>query len=612
MQKHTSHIWDDTLLSPAQQDDFNGAKCVLKILEEQGVEVIFGYPGGAVLPLYDALRTSTIRHVLPRHEQAAVHAADGYARASGKVGVCLATSGPGAANLVTGIANAYMDSIPIVAITGQVPTHLLGSDCFQEVDITGMTMPITKHSYLVKDVKDLPRIMREAFHIAGTGRPGPVLIDIPRDVQAALLPRPALGSDTTVTSLPEGDSDTSNGSKGVTIKSYRYFSKGNPGQIEEAAKALLKSRQPVVYAGGGIITSGADAVLTQLIDTLNLPIVTTLMGIGSIASAHANYLGMVGMHGTVTANFAVTDCDLLLAVGVRFDDRVTSGLHHNFATNANIIHIDIDPAEIGKVIVPDIPIVGDARLVLEDLLQKVLPTEKQSGASGVPSQAKGMAIDAWWQLIRTWQKDHPLRYEQTSTLNPQNVLEAMVKVGGPNTIVTTDVGQHQMWAAQMYQVSRARQFITSAGLGTMGFGLPSALGAQLACPDKTVFMVTGDGSLQMTIQELATAVENKLPVKIILLNNGVLGMVRQLQKYMNDERFNQIQFHSNPDFVKLAEAYGIKGIRVEKPQEIESALEQALAEPGPVLVDCIISPDEVVLPMVMPGKAIHEMLGLTT
>jgi acetolactate synthase-1/2/3 large subunit len=577
----------DEEIEPTEHDEFNGAKCVLRILEEQGVEVIFGYPGGAVLPLYDALRNSSIRHVLPRHEQAAVHAADAYARASGKVGVCLATSGPGAANLVTGIANAYMDSIPLIAITGQVPTHLLGSDCFQEVDITGMTLPVTKHSYLVKDVNDLPRVLNEAFHIARTGRPGPVLIDLPKDVQAAHLPKPDLSE---------------NSSKEISIKSYRFFSKGNPGQIEEAAKALLASRKPVIYAGGGIITSGAADKLAQLVDTLNLPIVTTLMGIGSIPSTHPNYLGMVGMHGTVTANFSVTDCDLLLAVGVRFDDRVTSGLHHHFATNATIVHIDIDPAEIGKVIVPDIPIVGDARLVLEDLLHKI--DSLNSHQPHVPD------ISAWWQIIRTWQQDHPLRYEQSAILNPQQVLEAMVKAGGSNTIVTTDVGQHQMWAAQFYQVSRARQFLTSAGLGTMGFGLPAAIGAQIACPDKTVFLVTGDGSLQMTIQELATTVQCKLPIKIILMNNGVLGMVRQLQKYLNEERFNQIQLKANPDFVKIAEAYGIKGLRVQTPQDLEPALQQALAEPGPVLVDCIISPDEVVLPMVPPGKAIHQMLGM--
>ncbi|MCL1790920.1 MAG: biosynthetic-type acetolactate synthase large subunit [Peptococcaceae bacterium] len=549
------------------------------MLEEQGVEIIFGYPGGAVLPLYDALRDSSIRHVLPRHEQGGVHAADAYARAGGRVGVCLATSGPGAANLVTGIANAYMDSVPLVAITGQVTTNLLGSDCFQEVDITGITMPVTKHAYLVKNVNDIPRIIREAFHIAGTGRPGPVLIDIPRDIQAALLPQP----------------EPADKNQRIHIKSYRYFGKGNAGQIDEAVKALKACRKPVVYAGGGIITSGAGTVLTQLVDTLNLPIVTTLMGIGSIDTGHPNSLGMVGMHGTATANFAVTDCDLLLAVGVRFDDRVTSGLHHRFAANATIIHIDIDPAEIGKVIIPDIPIVGDARLILEDIL------------SGLPSQT-GNREQTWWETIRAWQQEHPLRYEPSERLNPQHVLETMVRIGGPDAIVTTDVGQHQMWAAQFCRIRHPRHFITSAGLGTMGFGLPAAIGAQLACPEKTVFLVTGDGSLQMTIQELATTRQNNLPIKIVLMNNGVLGMVRQLQKYLNDERFNQIQLQANPDFVKVAEAYGIKGIRVEKPAEMGPAITAALAEEGPVLIDCLISPDEVVLPMVPPGKAIHEML----
>ena len=570
MQDRQTNWEDDRKLRPASV--YNGAKCVLDILVEEGVEVIFGFPGGSVLHLYDALLDSRIRHVLPRHEQGAVHAADAYARASGKVGVCMATSGPGAANFVTGIANAYMDSIPLVVLTGQVSTYFLGSDCFQEVDITGITLPITKHSYLVKDVNDIPRVVREAFHIARTGRPGPVLIDLPKDVQAGELAKPDLGR--------------------VSIKSYKYFSKGNPSQIAEAAKALEYSQKPVLYAGGGVITSGAGAVLQQLVDRLNLPAVTTLMGIGSLPTTHPNLLGMVGMHGTVAANYAVSDCDLLLAVGVRFDDRVTSGLKHHFATRAKIIHIDIDPAEIGKVVVPNIPIVGDARLVLEELSKQVKTPE----------------ISDWWLRIRAWQREHPLRYDQESELNPQQILEAMSRLSGPESIVTTDVGQHQMWAAQFCTISRERQFITSAGLGTMGFGLPAAIGAQVACPDRLVYLVTGDGSLQMTIQELATTVQHRLPIKIVLMNNGVLGMVRQMQKLFHDERFSQIQLTANPDFVKVAEAYGIKGLRVKSPGEVEPAFREALAHPGPVLIDCWISPDEVVLPMVPPGKAIHEML----
>lgn len=552
----------------------NGAKMVLNALAEEGVEVVFGYPGGAVLTLYDALLDSPIRHVLPRHEQTCVHAADAYARVSGKVGVCMATSGPGAANLVTGIATAYMDSVPLVILTGQVPTHLLGTDSFQEVDITGMTLPITKHSYLVKDVKEVYRIVKEAFYIARTGRPGPVLIDLPKNIMAAEV------ADSSPTAKP-------------TLKSYKFFSKGNSGQIEEAAKALAKSKKPVIYAGGGVITSGAGPVLKELTEKADIPVVTTLMGIGSIPSVHPNLLGMVGMHGTITANLAVDECDLLIAVGVRFDDRVTSGLKHRFATKAKVIHIDIDPAEIGKVIRAHIPIVGDAKLVLEELVQKVVPPD----------------IAEWWKQLRQWQQEYPLSYEQDGRLNPQTILEAMSKLGGENTIVTTDVGQHQMWAAQFYQVSRGRQFITSAGLGTMGYGFPAAIGAQIAEPDSLVFLITGDGSFQMSIQELATTVQYQLPIKIILMNNGVLGMVKQLQKVFFNERFSEIQLKANPDFIKVAEAYGIKGIRVESPEQVEAAIREAIETPGPVLIDFSISPDEIVLPMVPPGKAITEILG---
>lgn len=563
-------IWgEDSFAS----DSWNGAKALLEVFRSEGVEVVFGYPGGSLLTLYDALLDSPIKHVLPRHEQTAVHAADAYARVTGKVGVCMATSGPGASNMVTGIANAYMDSIPLVIITGQVPTNLLGSDCFQEVDITGMTMPITKHSYLVKDAKDISRIAKEAFHIAGTGRPGPVLIDLPKDVIAAEV----------AASQPSK----------VNLKSYKYFSKGNSGQIEEAARAVAQSNKPVVYAGGGVITSGAGKVLGELIEKTDIPVVTTLMGIGSLPSSHPNLLGMVGMHGTITANLAVNDCDLLIAIGVRFDDRVTSGLKHRFATKAKVIHIDIDPAEIGKVVRAHIPIVGDAALVLEEIARKALP----------PSIAQ------WWSQLRKWQKKYPLCYEQDGQLHPQTILEAMGKIGGEDAVITTDVGQHQMWAAQFFPVKSGRRFITSAGLGTMGFGFPAAIGAQIALPDKLVFLVTGDGSFQMSIQELATTVQYKLPIKIILMNNGVLGMVKQLQKMFYEERFSQIQLNANPDFVKVAEAYGIKGIRIDTPDKVEPALREAIALPEPVLLDCLISPDEVVLPMVPPGKVITETLG---
>ncbi|MDR1319872.1 MAG: biosynthetic-type acetolactate synthase large subunit [Gracilibacteraceae bacterium] len=550
----------------------SGARALLEQLTAAGVEVIFGYPGGAVLTIYDALLESPIRHVLPRHEQSAVHAADGYARVSGRLGVCLATSGPGAANMVTGIANAFMDSIPMLIITGQVSTWLLGTDSFQEVDITGITMPITKHNYLVKHAQDIPRVVREAIHIATTGRPGPVLIDLPRDVLDGEV-KPEAGAP-------------------AELKSYKYFSKGNLGQIKEAAKALARSQKPVIYAGGGIIISGAGDALRELTEKTGIPVVTTLNGIGSIAARHPNNLGMVGMHGTTTANLAVHECDLLLAVGVRFDDRVTSGLTEQFAPKAQVLHIDIDPAEIGKVLRPRIPIVGDARLVLTDLLPLTGPC----------------AIEPWRERLRDWQKQYPLCYEPDGRLNPQLIMEALGEACGGEACVVTDVGQHQMWAAQFYPVTRPRRFITSAGLGTMGFGLPAAIGAQIACPDDLICLVTGDGSFQMNVQELATLRQYSLPVKIILMNNGVLGMVRQMQQTFYRERYNEIQLTANPDFVALAAAYGIRGLRVEKPADTRPALREAVRTREPVLLDFVISPDEVVLPMIHPGKVITEML----
>lgn len=551
----------------------NGAEILLEALEQEEVEVIFGFPGAVLLALLDALLKSHIRHVLVRHEQGAVHAADGYARVSAKVGVCLATSGPGATNLVTGIANAYMDSIPMVILTGQVPTGLLGTDSFQEADITGITIPITKHSYIVKDARELPRIVKEAFYIARTGRPGPVLIDLPKDILNQKEVEPA--------------------SSKMALKSYKVFGKGNSGQIEELAKAIAKSSRPVVYAGGGVITAGAAEALRYLVEKCNLPVVTTLMGLGCLPSKHANFLGMVGMHGIVAANYAVDDCDLLIALGVRFDDRVTSGLGHKFAIKAKIVHIDIDPAEIGKVVRPNIPIVGDVRLVLEELVPRLVPPQ----------------VTGWWEQIRSWQKDFPLRYEQDGRLSPQMILESVAEIAGDEAIIATDVGQHQMWVAQCYPTQYARQLVTSGGLGTMGFGLPAAIGAQVAEPEKTVVLITGDGSLQMSIQELATIAQHKLPVKIVLMNNGVLGLVRQWQTMFCDGRYSEIQLHANPDFVKLAEAYGIKGIRVTTAEGVKDCLQEAMAFPGPVLMDFIISPDEEVLPMVVPGSAITEMLG---
>jgi len=551
-----------------------GANVLLNALHQEGVDVIFGYPGGVLLPLYDALLDSPIRHVLARHEQGVVFAADGYSRVSGKVGVCLATSGPGATNVVTGIANAFADSIPLVILTGQVPTSALGCDSFQEVDIIGITMPITKHSYLVRDPRELPRIVKEAFYIARTGRPGPVLIDLPKDVLAQENVEP----------FPSD----------MKLKGYKVFGRGNNGKIEEVVKALSECRKPVLYAGGGVVTAGAEGVIRQLAEKANIPVVTTLMGVGSLPFGHPNLLGMVGMHGTVTANYAVDDCDLLIAVGVRFDDRVTSGLGQRFATKAKVIHIDIDPVEISKVVKTHIQIVGDARLVLEEVLE------------ALPGVTVPQVTD-WWTQVRVWKNEHALSYD-LDRLTPQMVIKCLGELTGEDAIITTDVGQHQMWAAQYYPITHPRNYATSCGLGAMGYGLPAAVGAQIARPDNLVVLITGDGSLQMSIQELGTIAQNKLPIKIILLNNGVLGMVRQWQKTFCEERYSQIKLEGNPDFVKIAEAYGMLGINVDSPEQVNSAISQALNHPGPVLVNFTISPDEAVLPLVPPGKEITEMI----
>lgn len=551
-----------------------GATILLNALQEEGVDVIFGYPGGVLLPLYNALIDSSIRHILTRHEQGAVFAADGYSRVTGKVGVCLGTSGPGATNLVTGIANAFLDSIPVVVLTGQVPTGSIGSDSFQEVDIIGITMPITKHSYLVKDARDLPRIVREAFYLARTGRPGPVLIDLPKDVLAAENVIPY--------------------SNEMKLKGYKEFGQGKNGKIEEVLKALSESCKPVLYAGGGVVTAGAEEVLRQFVDKTSIPVVTTLMGIGSLSLEHPNSLGMVGMHGTVTANYAVDDCDLLIAVGVRFDDRVTSGIGNRFATKAKVIHIDIDPAEVRKVVKTDIQIIGDARQILAEMLE-VLP------GFSVPQ------VEDWWSQLYDWKKNHTIDYDK-DRLSPQVVIQTLGEVAGGDTVITTDVGQHQMWAAQYYPAVNPRNYATSCGLGVMGYGVPSAVGAQIARPGETVVVITGDGSFQMSIQELGTIAQNQLPIKIVLFNNGVLGMVRQMQKMFYDGRYNQINLQGNPDFVKVAESYGIHGIRVNALEELRSAFEEAFRHPGPVLVEIPISEEENVLPMVPPGKLITEMI----
>jgi acetolactate synthase-1/2/3 large subunit len=550
-----------------------GAKILVESLQREGVEIIFGYPGGVVLPIYDELYDSSLRHILVRHEQAAAHAADGYARASGRVGVCLATSGPGACNLVTGIATAYMDSIPIVALTGQVPTNLLGNDAFQESDITGITMPITKHNYLVKNTADLGRVIKEAFYIAGTGRPGPVLIDIPKDV-----------STNTVKAAPVPDK--------VTLRGYNPTYHGHKRQIEKALQMIAIAQRPVIYAGGGVISSNASAELVDFATQLGIPITTTLMGIGCIPGDHPLNLGMLGMHGTEYANFAITESDLLFSIGVRFDDRVT-GKVDTFAPHAKIIHIDIDPAEIGKNKRIDVPIVGDVKAVLTDMLL----TLKKSGLT-----------EAWLKKIKHWRQHHPLKCPDDGKLHPQFVIRQMSELLAGDAIIVSEVGQNQMWTAQHYCFKNPRTWITSGGLGTMGYGLPAAMGAHFARPDLPVFDVAGDGSIQMNIQEFGTIAHNKIPVKIAILNNRFLGMVRQWQELFYDRRYS---FTELPpvEFVKIANAYGIEGVKVETPEDVMPALKAALDCDGPFVMDFRIEREENVFPMVPAGAAINEMIG---
>ncbi|MCU0640873.1 MAG: biosynthetic-type acetolactate synthase large subunit [Candidatus Margulisbacteria bacterium] len=552
-----------------------GAQALLESLHREGVEIIFGYPGGVVLPLYDAMfADKRVKHILVRHEQGAAHAADGYARATGKVGVCLATSGPGATNLTTGIANAYMDSIPMIAITGQVATSLLGRDSFQEADVTGITMPIAKHSYLIKKVEDLPRIMKEAFHIARSGRPGPVVVDIPKDIFVNKLEY----------KYPDQ----------VDIPSYKPRTEGHPKQIALAIKAIQAAKKPIIYAGGGVISADASSELKELAEKCNLPVTTTLMGIGAFPETHELSLGMLGMHGTAYANYAVTECDLLIGIGARFDDRVTGHIA-KFAPNAKIIHLDIDPAEIGKNVRVDIPIVGDVKKVLQALLAKIGPKEKHA---------------PWVDQITEWKKKYPLAYKQAETIKPQYVIEQAHELAKErDTIIVTEVGQNQMWAAMFYQFTKPRSWISSGGLGTMGFGLPAANGAQFGRPDALVIDFAGDGSIQMNIQELTTAVNNRLPIKIFVLNNCFLGMVRQWQELIYDRHYSHTNLCNNPDLVKIAEAYGAVGMRVSKPAEVRSAIEKAFAiNDRPVLVDFVVAKEENVFPFVPPGQAINEMI----
>ncbi|MDD4893714.1 MAG: biosynthetic-type acetolactate synthase large subunit [Candidatus Omnitrophica bacterium] len=549
-----------------------GAQILLECLKREGVEVMFGYPGGQVLPIFDSLYDSDIKFILTRHEQAAAHAADGYARATGKVGVCLATSGPGATNLVTGIATAFMDSIPMVAITGQVKSFLIGNDAFQEADVTGITRPITKHNYLVKDIKDLARIIREAFYIASTGRPGPVVVDIPSDIQmqdAGFI-------------WPET----------VDIRSYKPTYFGHPGQIKKAAKFIADSKRPIIYAGGGIISSGAHLALRELAEKIQAPVTWTLMGIGGFPATHKLSLGMLGMHGTGYANHAIMESDLIIAVGSRFDDRVTGRLDA-FAPGAKIIHIDIDPASISKNVKVDIPIVGDAKNIMGELLEAL---------KKVPDTSE------WLKTVESWKKRHPLVYKAEGKIKPQYVIEQIDEATKGEAIITTEVGQNQMWAAQWYKYHTPRTFISSGGLGTMGFGFPAAMGAKMGCPEKIVFDIAGDGSIQMNIQELATCVCNKINVKVAILNNGYLGMVRQWQELFYKKRYSYTCI-TGPDFVKLAESYGASGIRVTKNEEVRPAIEKALSIDNTVFIDFHIEPEENVFPMVPAGEAINRMIG---
>ncbi|MDD4941744.1 MAG: biosynthetic-type acetolactate synthase large subunit [Candidatus Omnitrophica bacterium] len=549
-----------------------GSQILIESLKKQGVEVIFGYPGGQVLPLFDKLYDAPFKFILTRHEQAAAHAADGYSRATGKVGVCIATSGPGATNLITGIANAYMDSIPMIAITGQVKSWLIGNDAFQEADVTGITRPITKHNYLVKDIKDLSRIVAEAFYIASSGRPGPVLIDIPTDIQQA--EHEFIWPDT------------------IEMRSYKPTLFGHPGQIKKAVKAIVSAKRPIIYAGGGVITSGGHNELREFAEKINAPVTLTLMGLGAFPGDHPLFLGMLGMHGTAYANYATMNADLIIAVGARFDDRVTGKLA-TFAKNAKIIHIDVDPSSISKNVAVDIPIVGDAKNVLGQILEEIKKT---------PDTAE------WIKTVEAWRKKHPLTYQYKGKINPQYVIEQIAEVTQGDAIIATEVGQHQMWAAQWYKVMHPRSFISSGGLGTMGFGFPAAMGAKMGCPDKTVFDIAGDGSIQMNIQELATCVCNKIPVKVAILNNGYLGMVRQWQELFYKRRYSHTCMF-NPDFVKVAEAYGGVGIRVTKKEDVKPAIEKAIATDNVVFLDFHVEPEENVFPMVPAGESIDKMIG---
>lgn len=561
--------------------EYSGAEIIIKALIEEDVEYIFGYPGGAVLPMYDALHgQDKLSHILVRHEQAATHAADGYARASGKPGVVLVTSGPGLTNALTGIATAYMDSIPMVVFSGQVASALIGNDAFQEVDAVGITRPCVKHNFLIKDVKDIATTIKKAFHIATTGRPGPVVIDVPKDISV----------NKTQYSYP----------KKIKIRSYNPTVKGHTGQIKKAHELLMQAKRPMIYSGGGVVIGNAANELTQFVKAIGAPITNTLMGLGAYPASDKQFVGMLGMHGTYEANMAMHECDVLVAIGARFDDRIT-GKIDEFCPFAKVIHIDIDPSSIAKNVPVAIPVVGDVKSILESLLE----LHKETAAKFEPK-----ALKAWWAQIEEWRKMKSLAYTHSDTIiKPQFVVEKLYEVTKGQAIVTSDVGQHQMWAAQYYGFDDPRRWINSGGLGTMGFGLPAAMGAKFACPDLDVACITGDGSIQMMLQELSTMKQYATPVKIINLNNGYLGMVRQWQEFFFQKRYSMSYFESLPDFVKLSEAYGHTGLRIDKPADVEPALREAFAQKDKtIFLDFITDPEENVYPMIPAGKGHHEMI----